>query len=52
MHWQHTHSYLFVSPIQLLETFLENIKRGMAQHPQLALPNYPNQDIGSYYEVL
>ena len=38
-----------VSPLLLtppiLTEILENIKRGMAQHPQLALPNDSNKDI-------
>ena len=35
-----------------LSTFremLENIKRGMAQHPWLALPSNLNEDIWNYY---
>ena len=32
-------------PPQLLEKFWKNSKRGMAQHPWLALPNNPNKDI-------
>ena len=40
----HTVSPLLISPLTLMES-LENFKGGMAQHPQLALPNDPNQDI-------
>ena len=32
-------------PPSTLQEIMENIKRGMAQYPQLALPNDHNQDI-------
>ena len=35
----------------LVREILENIKRGMAQHPWPALPNDCNQDIWSYYQL-
>ena len=40
----HTMSSLLLPPSTLRE-LLKNIKRGVAQHPQLALPNDPNKDI-------
>ena len=36
----YTVSYLLLPPLNPREV-LENIKRGMAQHPQVALPNDP-----------
>ena len=44
-------SHLLLSPY-LHREILENIKRGMAKHPELSLPNDPNQDIRDYYELL
>ena len=40
----HTVSCLLLSP-SALGGFLENIKRGMVQHPQLALLNGPDKEI-------
>ena len=44
-----------VSPLLLLPStpreIWGNIKRGMAQHPQLASPNDPNKDTWSYYNL-
>ena len=31
---------------------LKNIKRDMAQHPQLALPNDPDEEIWREYELI
>ena len=47
----HSVSPLLLSPSALRKS-LENIKRGMTQHPQLALSKDPNIDISSYYELL
>ena len=47
----HAVSPLLVSPSNPTEV-LENIKRCIAKHPQLALPNNPNKDIWNYYELL
>ena len=47
----HTVSLLLLPP-STLNGILENIKRGMAQHPQLHLQNDPDQDIWSYYKLL
>ena len=45
-----------VSPLLLststLKEIWESIKRGMAKHPHLPLPNDSNQDIWSYYKLL
>ena len=49
--WLHKQFHICLFPLQHLE-ILENIKRGMAPHAQLALPNEPNQGIWSYYELL
>ena len=39
-------------PPSILREMLDNIERGMAQHPHLALPNDPNQDLWSYCKLL
>ena len=46
----HTVSSLLLHPSTLRE-ILENIKRGMAQCPQLPSPNDLNQEILSYYDL-
>ena len=45
----HTLFPLFLSPSTIREML--KISRGMAQHPQLPLPNDPNKDIWSYHEL-
>ena len=44
----HKVSSHFLIPLTLRE-ILENRKRVMGHYPQLALLNYPNQDIWCYY---
>ena len=42
----------FLLPPSTLREIFENIKKGIVQHPQLALPNNFNQNIWSYYKLL
>ena len=39
-------------PFLTFREILENVKRNMAEHSYLAMPNDPSQDIWSYCEVL
>ena len=47
----HTISLLLLHPFTLREV-LEDVNKDMAQNPWSALPNYPDEDIWSYYGLL